>query len=307
MRTTFFVVPASIVLLVLAPPASTADDFTINCPLPFKRIAVVPDPFITCGNAGATESGAPLSAAAARQAAAKNNLCADASNPVTVNFAILTAMQAETPAKSTLAASRDSLHAFFPLNGTNIGEGTVARLLAFILDAHISDCEGGEDVNCQSSGLSSNDFHIPLMDPTKPNPRKLPECTSVIAEMIPHFRPAAWSLIDLRTPVYNPVRVIGQLFYDDAHEPCVMAGGTLVGESPQRITLWEIHPVYALDVCSSRDPAQCDVSSDSTTVWIPYDEWFEHNGQNTQATGQSERTACQPKPADQLGKAPSRH
>jgi hypothetical protein len=292
MRTTFYVVPASIALLVLAPPASTAEDFTLNCTLPFERIAVIPDPFITCGNAGSRQNGAPLSAADARQAAVKNNLCADPHDPFTLNFAILSEMQAQTPAKSTLANSRNSLHSFFPLNGTRIGEGDVARLLAFILDAHVSDCEGGEDVNCQSSGVSSNDFHIPLMDPTKPNPRKMPECTSVIAEMIPHFRPAAWSTLDLRTPVNNPVRVTGQLFYDDAHEPCVMAGGTLVGESPQRITLWEIHPVYALDVCSSRDPAQCDVTSASAAMWTPYDQWVIHNSQNVEATGKSERTAC---------------
>jgi len=114
----------------------------------------------------------------------------------------------------------------------------------------------------------------------------------VIAEMIPHFRPATWSMIDLRTPVNNPVRVTGQLFYDDAHEACVMAGGTLVGESPQRISLWEIHPVYAIDVCSSTDPTQCDVSSNSSAVWTPYDQWVTGNLGQVQATGRSERTEC---------------
>jgi hypothetical protein len=292
MRTMLYIVPASMVLLVLGSPASTADDFKSNCTLPFDQIAVKPDPFITCGNAGSKQNGAPLSAAAARQANAKNNLCADASAPITVDFAILTEMQAQTPAKSTLAHSRDSLHAFFPLNGTKIGEGDVARILAFILNAHTSDCEEGEDVNCETSGVAKNDMHIPLMDPTKSNPRSRPVCTSVIAEMIPHFRPATWSMIDLRTPVNNPVRVTGQLFYDDAHEACVMAGGTLVGESPQRISLWEIHPVYAIDVCSSTDPTQCDVTSNSSAVWTPYDQWVTGNLGQVQATGRSERTEC---------------
>jgi hypothetical protein len=37
-----------------------------------------------------------------------------------------------------------------------ISQGIIfARTLAFILDAHVSDCEGGEDVNCQDSGVSS--------------------------------------------------------------------------------------------------------------------------------------------------------
>jgi hypothetical protein len=103
MRTMLYIVPASMVLLVLGSPASTADDFKSNCTLPFDQIAVKPDPFITCGNAGSKQNGAPLSAAAARQANAKNNLCADASAPITVDFAILTEMQAQTPAKSTLS------------------------------------------------------------------------------------------------------------------------------------------------------------------------------------------------------------
>jgi hypothetical protein len=292
MRTTLYVVPASIALLVLASPAPAADDFKLTCTLPFDRIAVKPDPFIACGNTGSRENGAPLDAAKMRQANAKNNLCADPSDPLTVDFEILAEMQAQSPAKHTLKHSRDSLHAFFLLSGTKIGEGDVVRILAFVLNAHLSDCEEGEDVNCQTAGFASNDMHIPLMDPTKPNPRKRPECTSVVAEMIPHFRPAAWSLIDLRTPVKNPVRVTGPLFYDDSHEPCIMAGGTLVGEEPKRISLWEIHPVYALDVCASTDPAKCDVSSDGAAVWTPYDQWVTRNLDKVQPTGRSERADC---------------
>ena len=293
MRTTCPVVPASIALLVLAPPASTADDFKLNCTLPFDSIATRPDPFARCGNDGSKKSGVPPSAAIQRQAEAKNNFCADASNPITVDFKILTEMQAQSPPKSSLAHNRNSLHAFFPLNGAKIGEGDVVRLVAFILNAHISDCESGEDVNCETAGVPANDFHIPLMDPTQPNPRSRPECTSVTAEMIPHFRPAAWSTIDLRTPVKNPVRVTGQLFYDNSHEPCVMAGGNLVGESPQRISLWEIHPVYALDVCSSTNPPQCDPADNG--AWTPYDQWVAHNPDKVQATGRSERNECKSK------------
>src|SRR5215472_11883950 len=89
MRTTLYVVPASIVLLVLAPSASTADDFKLTCTLPFDPIATKPDPFLTCGNDGSGKNGAPLSAAKIRQANAKNNFCADMSNPVTVTFQIL--------------------------------------------------------------------------------------------------------------------------------------------------------------------------------------------------------------------------
>src|SRR5580692_7329382 len=109
MRTMLSIVPASMVLLVLGSPASTADDFKLSCTLPFDQIAVKPDPFVACGNAGSGKNGAMLDTAKMRQASAKNNLCADASAPSTVDFAILTEMQARSPAKSTLAHSRESL------------------------------------------------------------------------------------------------------------------------------------------------------------------------------------------------------
>jgi hypothetical protein len=50
--------------------------------------------------------------------------------------------------------------------------------------------------------------------------------------------------------------------------------------------------VNALDVCSSMEPAQCDVSSDSAVVWTPYDQWVTRNLDKVQATGRSERTEC---------------
>jgi hypothetical protein len=273
-----------------------ADDFKLpsNCTLPpvFDRIATKPDPYIVCGNDGAGKGGATPDPAKIREDNAKDNFCADASNPITVDFKILTQMQKKAPNKNTLADSRDSLHAFFPLNGQNIGEGDVVRLLAFVKEAHISDCTSGETVNCETPGVPNNDFHIPLVDPTKKSPRLLSECTSVTAEMSPHFRPATWSEIDLKTPVKNPVRVTGPLFYDDSHVPCKVVGGKLSGPGPQRISLWEIHPVYAFDVCSSTDPKQCDVASDDPSVWTPYDQWIGANADKVQATGQKQRTAC---------------
>ena len=75
-------------------------------------------------------------------------------------------------------------------------------------EAHISDCNGGEEVNCKKTGSEVNDIHIPLIDPTSPNPQTVDECNSVTAEMIPHFRPATWSEFDMKTPVSNPVRVM---------------------------------------------------------------------------------------------------
>jgi len=147
----------------------SADDFKLppDCTLPFDNIATKPGPAAICGFDGSGTGGAALTPDKVLEDHAKNNFCADVS-------------------------------------GKKIGEGNVVRLLAFVKEAHISDCEAGEDVNCKTKGVPNNDFHIPLVNPTEPTARNLPECTSITAEMSPHFR---------------PVRVTGQLFYDNSHEP----------------------------------------------------------------------------------------
>jgi hypothetical protein len=262
-----------------------------NCTLPFDNIATKPDPASSCGFDGSGTGGAALTQDKVLEDHAKNDFCAGMSNVTTVNFSILKQMQLKAPPKGPLATSRNSLHNFFTVNGGKIGEGSVVRLLAFVKEAHISDCELGEDVNCKTKGVPANDIHIPLVDPTKPNARNLSECTSVTAEMSPHFRPAKWSELDLKTPTY-PVRVTGPLFYDNSHEPCQMKGGKLTGPGPQRISLWEIHPVYAFDVCTSANPAKCDVTSDSADMWVPYDQWVDANPDKVEATGKKQREEC---------------
>src|SRR5579864_1584483 len=101
-------------LLATIPLLLMADDFKLpsNCTLPpvFDRIATKPDPYIVCGNDGAGKGGATPEPAKIREDNAKDNFCADASNPITVDFTILTQMQKKAPNKSTLADSRDSLH-----------------------------------------------------------------------------------------------------------------------------------------------------------------------------------------------------
>jgi len=52
-------------------------------------------------------------------------------------------------------------------------------------------------------------------------------------------------------------RFTGQLFFDASHKPCRNGRG-----SPKRSTLWEIHPVYGVEICI--DPnMQCTVDSDA--------------------------------------------
>ncbi len=301
---------AGILLLWGASSSRAQSKFTLppGCKLPFAAIAPAQDPVANCGNCGVVSTkaqGAEIAAKAA-ESNAKNTFCSDTSVKTSVDFQILRQMQAKPVDKNNLG-DRHVLHGFFKLpSGKAIGEGSVVRLKAWVLDAHVSDCPSGEDVNCALAGFANNDIHIPLLDPSVAAGRNQDECTSVTAEMSPHFRPAAWSQIDLKTPVHNAVRVTGALFFDNSHEPCIAPSHTSPANKPPfRSSLWEIHPVYQFEVCANTDPNQCDVNSDNTAVWIPYDKWVTLSGSVTEATGQTARDGCNhPKPAEATVAAP---
>lgn len=285
-------------LLLIAAAFSFAEDPVCTSPS-LGIIATKPDPFRSCGAGGSGGNGKPATAAEVLEAHAKNNLCADMTHPVDVDFATLRDMEA--PAEKfkpkladRLHPSRQRLIRFYPFNGTKIGEGTVVRIVARIKDAHVSDCGGGmmgEVVNCHQLGVDKNDFHVPLMDPAKPDDTD--ECNSVTAEISPHYRPKAWADIDMKTPTGNPVRITGPLFFDNSHEVCKLNPAThkLEGQPPLRSSLWEIHPVYAIEVCANQDAAECDI--DDNSAWMPYDEWIGSHVADTTASGQTARMSCE--------------
>jgi hypothetical protein len=65
------------------------------------------------------------------------------------------------------------------------------------------------------------------------------------------------------------VRITGTLLFDAAHRPCqnsIPSAG-----NPVRISVWEIHPVYAIDVCKFPTLTRCKV--DDKTVWTPFDQY----------------------------------
>jgi hypothetical protein len=41
--------------------------------------------------------------------------------------------------------------------------------------------------------------------------------------------------------------------------------------APSRVSSWEIHPVYAIDVCKKKSLNSCKADNDS--VWTPLDQW----------------------------------
>lgn len=94
-------------------------------------------------------------------------------------------------------------------------------------------------------------------------------CGAIVAEVIPHFRPDIFKARFLaRIAARNtPVRISGQLFFDAAHRPCE---GTVPQDSSVRGSLWEIHPVYSIDVCKHKTLQQCPAASEA--AWVPLDQ-----------------------------------
>ena len=230
--------------------------FNPVCTLPF---AGVRNPALDdrCGIQGGSSD--PAKQAESR---AKNNFCAAKQPPKNMFYQDLIDLQKQ--------AEKEKVPKSLPDRGAveKMGEGEYVSYVAMIKDAHYSDVAKGEAVNCNLPGEVTNDIHIVLMsDPTDPD-----ECNSTTAEISPHFRPPSWTPANLNA-LKKPVRIRGHLFYDGSHTPC---RGTS-RPNPKRASLWEIHPVYSVEVCQkeNRDPKgnleQCRNTSRAED-WVPLDE-----------------------------------
>ena len=246
---------ACLLLAAIGLPAH-ADSLRPKCALPFAKIATKQPIDTKCGMNG------DATGALAQQDLVKNNFCATG-KPFALTFADYAPLQSAAVAKLgehyTPPADRSVLHDIVTLRGAKIGEGDVVRLVAYVDRARYSDVNDGESVNCHLLHDGNNDVHIPLV--AKQGDA---ECTSVTAEISPHFRPAAWTPANLND-LTVPVRITGQLFFDASHKPC--SGGKV--ENPQRQSVWEIHPVYAVEVC--RTAGRCDPKNDRQ--WIALDQY----------------------------------
>jgi len=238
--------------------ATAPTSFVVGCSLPFesikqKNLAIDKQ----CGIDGTAKA----NSAGALQNEKKNNFCATGT-PVELSFSTFDDLQKQAAAnhitfgeEKLLPTDRSVLANLVTVNGKKIGEGTVVTLTGTVFDSRHSNVsffqENGESVNCKSGEPSMNDIHIELADPASPND----ECTTVTAEISPHFRPASWDRFDVN-PTTAPhvngltqlkgakVKLTGQLFFDASHTPCVNGQG----KAPVRRSIWEIHPVYAIDV-----------------------------------------------------------
>lgn len=225
-----------------------ADTLKPNCTLPFASIATNTSIDTKCGDSG------DASGALSAQDEVKNNFCATG-KPVALSFSDYAPLQSAAVkvlgSSYSPPADRSKLQNLVTIGDEKVGEGDVVEIIAFVDNARYSDVEDGESVNCHLTGDSDSDVHIPLVE-TKGDA----ECTSVTAEISPHFRPTSWTPSNLNK-LTAPVRITGQLFFDASHKPC--ANGKT--ENPQRRAVWEIHPVYSIDV------------QGTDGEWIPLDQF----------------------------------
>jgi hypothetical protein len=210
-------------------------------------------------------------AASLLQNSVKNDFCATGS-PIRVThntfFLLegriekrLASMGIKWGTPTQLPSSRDMLDDVLTVGGMSLGEGKVVRYVGYVIDAHHSNVSDGENVNCSEKGEINNDIHIAL----GPNAGTDP-CDTITAEISPHFRPDSWNNFD-NFWILNPVRITGQLFFDASHKPCTPGHKV----RPPRLSSWEIHPVYAIDVCKNSSLGGCPVGDDSK--WTPFDVW----------------------------------
>jgi hypothetical protein len=265
MRPTTRIIPALILFVgVLATASSWAGSFSTSCgPLPFKPIAQAHPIDQSCGIDGVFDT-----AAHQAQNHAKNNFCAQG-EPLTLSLDQFVDLQTAAEeagvtfgGRNTLPEDRSVLGGLIEDGrGGRLGEGRLVRIAAFVIDAKNSNTSKGESVNCQKKGAANNDIHISLGKHADDD-----LCNSVTAEITPHFRPATWNKDNLNN-LTRPVRITGQLFFDASHKPCHDGSGA----PPQRMSIWEIHPVYAVDVCKNKKLSSCD--PDDSTNWEPLHKW----------------------------------
>jgi hypothetical protein len=210
--------------------------FNPGCGMPFKSDPI-PDIDNQCSIDGAGKTEEKIV-----ESRAKNDFCAETSDPIAIDYQTFVDLQKGTSFRGS--ADRSPLASILSRNGVTIGEGKFVEYAGFVLHAQYSNRSKGEAVNCNIPGEDTNDIHIQMVaDPSDDD-----ACDSVTAEMSPHFRPDAWTPDKLNSLQDHLIRIRGPLFFDGSHTPCHDGKRP----NPQRISVWEIHPVYSVDVCKEK-------------------------------------------------------
>ena len=80
------------------------------------------------------------------------------------------------------------------------------------------------------------------------------------------------------------MRFTGQMFFDGAHTQC--GSDSDITRTPRRFAAWEIHSVYAMDVCKFTTKAKCRVDRDAD--WASFGcGWMRWKGMRSPDTDRS--------------------
>ncbi len=241
---------AAMFFSIMSALSAHAAKFEPACPLPFSDIALSHPIDAQCDRAGTSTD--PRTGF---QDVIKNNFCAPLpAAPVALAHLIKLQSLVEKKriafGKNNLPQDRAPLENI--LDGT-LGEGKVVSLAGYVVSVRAGNVEDGETANCNLSGAENNTIQISVGSEAN-----APLCETAFAEISPHFRPKGWELNALTTLQAKklPVRITGQLFFDAARTACKNDVASTDG-SPARLALWEIRPVYAIEVCAEKDVNLC--------------------------------------------------
>lgn len=222
-------------------PAPSPVGFNVACPLPFAGASPRTDFDDQCPNKGQPTAhlGFTLDQVAAMYTL-KNNYCAPGP-AINVDFSDMARFQ-----QGTMQLT----------DGSAIAEGHRVRLVGFV--AAVKTTHSNEGVNCHYTEDATTDIHINVSQSSSD------ECQGVVAELIPHLRPSALTHDNVKQALGGKiVRVTGQLFNDAEHHAACHQSG-----QPSRLSVWEVHPIYLIDICTHGTLATCPIDDES--VWTPY-------------------------------------
>ena len=257
-----------------------AEPFTVECQLPFENIKKHRTIDDNCSARGEVpvQPVDPNDPAHGLQNLAKNNFCATGT-PALVTFISFKKLQqkldqkapeAKTWGRGHLPEDRGVLRNIYTTSeDATIGEGSVVTFAGWLMKVRPGS---EESCNCGTTNHTAKDMidiHVVLISSS--NREDTSECNSVTAEISPHFRPDQWDADTLLSAIDHPLRFRGQLMYDASHRPCSGSPPKPAHRAPSRVSSWEIHPVYAIDVCKKKSLKGCKADNDS--VWTPLDQW----------------------------------
>jgi uncharacterized protein YgiM (DUF1202 family) len=222
-------------------PTPSPVGFNVACALPFTDASPRTDFDDSCPNQGQPTAhvGFTLDQVTAMYTL-KNNYCAPGP-AVNVDFADMGRFE-----QGTMQLT----------DGSAMAEGQRVRLVGYV--AAVKTTHSNEGVNCHYTDDATTDIHINVSQSSDD------ECQGVVAELIPHMRPTALTHDNVKQALSGKVvRVTGQLFNDAEHHAACHQSG-----QPSRLSVWEVHPIYLLDICTNTTLTNCPIDDDS--VWTPY-------------------------------------